>query len=76
MWWFYFKSKHITCFICFIKATAESDFEKWMKFLFLKPSPCSAEMLPLENTDYKYRVLEIRKKSKSYVFIYLQLHKC
>ena len=37
----------LTCLICFMRKTAESDLEKWMKFLFLKPRPCSADMLPL-----------------------------
>ena len=39
----------LACLICFIRKTAESDFEKWIKFLFLKPRPCSAEMLPLDS---------------------------
>ena len=38
----------LACLICFIRKTAESDFEKWIKFLFLNPRPCSAEMLPLD----------------------------
>ena len=38
----------LACLICFIRKTAESDFEKWIKFLFLNPRPCSAEILPLD----------------------------